>query len=133
MRKALGTLVAVAIAAAGVVGLIAFFDARDSATTGPVATAPTQVNAGELLAAGNIELAYADPSFGPKLTALARRLGAPDTPALRAAGAAIIVQRETGVAGVLARAYGQTYQARSPTDRGLQDFVDRWLGTGTSG
>jgi hypothetical protein len=133
LRRALGTIAAVAIAIAGVVGLIAFLNAHDDSTTGAKRTQPALVNSADLLRNGNIELAYADPAYRRPLAALAKRLGAPDTPELRAAGAAIVLRRDATAAGVVARAYGATFNARSPADPRLQEFVDRWLGQGTQG
>jgi len=133
LRKAVGLLAAVAIAAAGVVGLIAYFNSHDSATTSGGPKTATQVNAGELLKSGNVELSYADPAYRKPLAALAAKLGAPDTPELRAAGAAVVLRHDAGAAGVVARSYGATYTAKSPADPALQEFVDRWLGQGSSG
>lgn len=133
IRRALSALVAGAVAVGGVIGLIAFFNGRDDSTTGAKPTAPAQVNSGALLRTGNVELSYADPALRQPLAALARRLGAPDTPELRAAGAAIVLRRDPAVAGVVAKAYGATYRASSPRDPALQDFIDRWLGRGAQG
>jgi hypothetical protein len=133
LRRALGTLAAVAIAIAGVIGLIAFFNAHDNSTTGAKTTQPAQVNSGDLLRSGNIELAYADPAYRKPLAALAQKLGAPDSPELRAAGAAIVLRRDPSATGVVARAYGATFKAGSPVDPALQEFIDRWLGQGTQG
>ena len=133
IRRALGTVVAVAIAIGGVIGLIAFFNSHDDSTTGAKSTAPAQVNSGALLRNGNVELDYAAAADRKPLAALAKQLGAPDTPELRAAGAAIVLRRDPAATGVVARAYGATYQASSPQDPRLQDFIDRWLGQGTQG
>ena len=131
-------LVIVAIAISGVVGLIAFFNNRDSSTTGgsggasaPGAAAPAAT--GALLAKGNVELRYADPGFGPKLKALASSLGAPDTPALREAGAAVVVRRDPTAGGVVAQAYKHALTVTSPSDPSLQDFIESWLGRGSGG
>lgn len=131
-------IVIVAIAISGVVGLIAFFNNRDSSTTGSGGAQPTPGVAaptvsGPLLARGNVELRYADPAFGPKLRALASSLGAPDTAALRSAGAAVVLRRDPNAGGIVAQAYKHTLTVTSPADPSLQDFIESWLGRGASG
>src|SRR3954453_6760120 len=133
VRKVLGTVLAVVIAAAGVIGIIAFFDARDSSTTGSGTSAkPTQVNGASVLKLGNVVLTYPDPSYKKPLRDFAEQNG-PDTPNLRAAGGSVIVRHDPHAAGVVARSFAATLQASSPEDPRLQDFVDRWLGAGSSG
>jgi hypothetical protein len=132
MRKIAGTLLAVVIAVAGVIGLIAFFNGRDSSTTnGPAATPSASVGNGP--SDGNVVLTFSDPSFEPKLLALAEGLGAKDTPALRQAGQAVIVRRDPQAGGVVARAGGHRVVVTDPDSPQLQDFIDRWLGQGASG
>jgi hypothetical protein len=131
-------LLIVAIAISGVIGLIAFFNNRDSSTTGGAGTQPAPgvaapAGGGPLLQNGNVELRYSDPAFAPKLRALAASLGAPDTPALRAAGAAVVVRRDPKVGGVRANAWKHTLTVTSPADPSLQDFIESWLGRGASG
>jgi hypothetical protein len=131
-------LVILAIAVSCVVGLIAFFNNRDSSTTGGSGTAPSPgvaapAASGSLLAKGNVELRYSDPSFGPKLRALASSLGAPDRPALRDAGAAVVVTRDPKAGGVVAHAYKHGLTVAKPADPSLQDFIESWLGRGSSG
>ena len=133
MRRAAGTLAAVAIAIAGVIGLIAFFNARDDSTTGSRQPGPAAVNKEALLEAGNIELAYGDKAFRVPLEALAEEIGAPDTPALREAGAAVVLRREPGIAGIVARSFRETFKAPAPDDPRLQDFIERSLGQGAAG
>src|SRR6478672_6231159 len=93
VRKALGTVLAVVIAAAGVIGIIAFFEARDSSTTGGTAAKPKQANAGSVLRSGNVVLTYSDPSYKAALKDFAAQNG-PDTANLRAAGGAVIVKHD---------------------------------------
>lgn len=135
MRKLAGTLLAIAIAVVGVIGLIAFFDSRDPSTTNgePTATTAAPASAGALLEQGNVVLRFSDRAFRPKLQALATGLGAPDTPALRAAGQAVVLRAQAGTAGVVAAAYGHTLAARTPDDPQLQAFIEKWLGQGASG
>jgi hypothetical protein len=138
MRKALGTIAVLAVAVAGVIALIAFFNSRDSSTTGGAATAPApgvavQPGGGALVRRGNIVLSYADAAVAPALRRLASGLGAPDTPALRAAGQAVVLRRDPRASGIVARAYRHTLNVSSPADGRLQDFIESWLGQGASG
>jgi len=139
MRKIAGTLLAVAIAAAGVVGLIAFFNARDNSTTdaqpatGKTAPAVAPPPAGGLIEKGNVVLQFSDASFRAKLQTLADSLGAPDTPETRAAGQAVILQRNPKTGGVAASSAQAALTVPDPSDPRLQDFIERRLGQGVSG
>jgi hypothetical protein len=138
MRKAVATLAAVAIAVAGVIGLIAFFNSRDNSTTSDqgVVSAPgveEPAGGGVLLERGNVVLTFSDPTFAPKLRSLAADLGAPDTPELRAVGQAVVVRRDPQAGGVVARAQRHSLTVVSPADPRLQDFIEHWLGQGSSG
>jgi len=137
-KRIITGLVIVAIAVSGVVGLIAFFNNRDSSTTGGGSTVPapgvvTPAATGGLLARGNIELRYSDGSFTARLRALASTLGAPDTPDTRAAGAAVVLKRDPKAGGVIAQAYKHSLTVATPADSRLQDFIESWLGQGASG
>lgn len=125
MRKLGGTILAVAIALAGVVALIAFFNARDDSTTGD-STKTTVQSSGD----GNVQVTYVTPADGAKLRALAERLGTPDTPELRAAGFALIIERGDAITATAGK---ETITVESVDDRALQEFIDRWLGQGASG
>jgi hypothetical protein len=125
MRKLGGTILAVAIAVAGVVALIAFFNARDESTTGD-STKTTVRSSGD----GNVVVTYAAPADGVRLKELADELGAPDTPELREAGLAVIVRRGDAIT---ATAGDETITVDDPGDPALQEFIDRWLGQGASG
>jgi hypothetical protein len=129
MRKLAGTLLAVAIAVVGVVGLIAFFNSRDDSTTSGGAQATTSAAAqGD----GNVIVTFSAPADGRRLRALADELGAPDTPETRAAGLAVIVKRGA-TAGITATAGQEAVTVADPDDPQLQDFIDRWLGEGGAG
>ena len=136
LRRVLGGALAVVIAIAGVVGLIAFFNGRDSSTTGGEGTTPSpgvSAPAGRsaLLKSGNVVLTYSDRSFTPALRKLAAGVGAPDTPELRAAGQAVVLRVDPKVGGVAARALSHSLVVRTPSDPALQDFIERWLGPGS--
>jgi len=129
-------VLAVIAAIAGVIGVIAFFSSRDEGRTANGRTGPGVVDRAavdRLLRAGNVELFYGAPADAVRLRALARSLGAPDTPALRAAGQAVVLRSDPGRRGVLARAWKHSLQARSAADPRLQDFVESWLGARASG
>lgn len=127
MRKLAGTVLAVAIAVVGVFGLIAFFNARDDSTTeAPSAASSTARPSGD----GNVTVTFAATADGARLRRMAQELGAPDTPELRAAGLAMIVRRGDAIT---ATAGGETITVDAVDDPALQDFVERWLGQGSSG
>jgi hypothetical protein len=138
MRKAGATLAAVALAVAGVIGLIAFFNGRDSSTTGgqpgrPSPGEQTAASGDTLLKTGNVVLHFSDASFTPMLLKLSSELGAPDSPQLRQVGQAVVLRRDTSTGGVLAEAYEHKLVATNPSDPLLQAFIERWLGQGSSG
>jgi hypothetical protein len=138
MRKLVGTLLAVAIAVVGVIGLIAFFNGRDESTTGGDGTQPapgTERTAagGSLLEQGNVVLRYSDRSLTAALETLASDLGAPDSPELRAAGQAVVLRRDPQAGGVVAEAFEHTLTVATPSDPQLQAFIERWLGQAASG
>jgi hypothetical protein len=139
MRKVGGTLLAVAIAVAGVIGLIAFFNSRDDSTTGggqtgrPVPGEQTAASGDALLKSGNVVVRFSDASFKPALAKLAGELGAPDSPDLRAVGQAVVLRQDKTTAGVRAEAYEHKLVAANPSDPQLQAFIERWLGQGSSG
>jgi hypothetical protein len=126
VRKLAGTLLAVAIAVAGVIGLIAFFNARDDSTAGDQTKTERAAATGD----GNVVVTFRDPADGRRLRALAEELGAPDTPELRAAGLAVVVEKGDAIT---ATAGDETVTVGSVGDPALQDFIERWLGQGSSG
>jgi hypothetical protein len=137
MRKLAGTLLAVAIAVVGVIGLIAFFNGRDESTTGGEGNQPApgvqRAAGGTLLEQGNVVLRYSDRSFTAALETLASDLGAPDSPELRAAGQAVVLRRDPQAGGVVAEAFEHTLTVATPSDPQLQAFIERWLGQTASG
>ena len=135
MQRAAIAVLAGAAGVVAVVGALAFFGSRDEGSTArrPSAGAPDRSATSAVLRAGNVELVYGAPADLARLTALVRRIGAGDSPALRGAGQAVILRLQRGVAGVRARAYRHSLQARSPADPRLQDFVETWLGAPASG
>lgn len=142
MRRLVSALAVFAIALAGVVALLAFFESRDQSTTSGGASSSASANgpgardpgaSSSLLRAGNVELRYARAADRPTLLALAEQEAGRDGRALRAAGQAVVVVRDPRAAPVLARAFGRSLRATSADDPRLQEFVEAWLGRGAGG
>jgi len=121
---------------AGVIALIAYFNAHDAPTTkGSANAGPGVSDAGSSsaqLRAGNVILDYVNSNDLPKLRAIARTEAGTDRPdaSLIAAGQAVIIGRSTGGSGVTARAYHRTLHAASAQDPAIEDFVSAYLGQG---
>jgi hypothetical protein len=125
----------VAIALAGVIALLLFFENRDASTTGATGSTavsgpgvPDPAATSALLRAGNVELRYAHTADRNRLVVFAQRQAGTDTSALRQIGGAIVVTRDPNVAGIVARAYKRSLHASSTSDPRLQAFVEAWLG-----
>jgi hypothetical protein len=119
-------LTVVAVAAA-----IAFFSARDDATVsraqGP--GAPRAAGAAPAVRPGNVLLQYADPALAAGLRALAEDVAGPPSPALVAAGQAVVVRRQGGLRPpVRALSATRGVDAAGPRDPTLREFVEFWVG-----
>ena len=134
LRRAIEAVAVVAIALAGVIALLLFFEGRDASTTAASAPAvsgpgvPDATATSSLLRAGNVELRYARPADRNALVVFAQREAGTDTSALRAIGGAIVVIRDPQAAGIVAIAYKRRLQLASVRDPRLQAFVEAWLG-----
>lgn len=82
------------------------------------------------LEAGDVVIAYGPPRPPAGLTALARRLASVFSPALAAAGQAVILMPRSGISGLVALAWTHLLRTRSTDDRTLSQFVSTWLGRG---
>lgn len=82
------------------------------------------------LAAGNVILMYGTDRPPAGLRALARSVAAPFTPALAAAGQAVILARRPATLGVLALAWTRMLHVRSVNEPQLRSFALAWLGHG---
>ncbi len=82
------------------------------------------------LAAGNVLVLYGSAQPPSGLRALLRPLSATFTPALAAAGQAVILGRRPHLQGVVALAWTHILRQPQPDGATLTQFVDRWLGLG---
>lgn len=82
------------------------------------------------LEAGDVVIAYPPGRPPAGLQALAVRLAAPFSPALAAAGQAVILTPRAGTRGLVALAWRHLLRAPSASDPGLAQFVSFWLGHG---
>jgi hypothetical protein len=80
------------------------------------------------LAAGNVVLLYGRPASVPALRALARSVAGRFSPALLAAGQAVILSPRSGASGVIAVAWDHLLRVSGPNDPRLRAFVAFWLG-----
>jgi len=79
---------------------------------------------------GNVVIAYGGGRPPSSLRALADQVAGPFSPALAAAGQAVILARRPGVRGVVALAWSRDLRVRSPADPRLGGFAEAWLGRG---
>jgi hypothetical protein len=102
----------------------------------PVQRQEVQISDDQLLQAlelGDVVIFYGNRTPPPGLEALARAVAGPFTPALAAAGQAIIIARRPGTAGLIALAWAHTARVSAPDDPLLRDFGKYWLGRGAPG
>ena len=110
-------------------------------TSGPHRTAMlhrdgTEITDDQLLtalAAGNVVFLYGTRRPPAGLRTLASSIAAPFTPALAAAGQAVILGRRVATPGVLALAWTRALHVRTPSDPQLRSFALVWLGQGARG
>ena len=122
---------------AGAIAVIAFFTARDDATTsddailneapGLVASPPAPI--AEVVERGNVVI-EAPANERAALARLAREIAGDPyfTPELSRAGQAIDIRAQRGVQRIVAYAKQRRYVTVDPADPGLRQFVDYWLG-----
>jgi hypothetical protein len=84
----------------------------------------------EALELGDVVLMYGTPAPPAGLGKLARSLSAPFTPALAAAGQAVVLARRPGTSGLVALAWAHMLRVGRPDDPLLRTFIDYWLGRG---
>ncbi len=84
----------------------------------------------QALEAGNVIVMYGTAKPPRDLRRLAASVAAPFTPALAAAGQAVILARRPGTHGLVALAWTHLLHVRSAADRQLRSFILFWLGRG---
>jgi Protein of unknown function (DUF3105) len=84
----------------------------------------------QALELGNVVVMYGTRQPPQDLRRLAASIAAPFTPALAAAGQAVILTRRPGTRGLLAIAWAHLLHVRSAADRQLRSFMLFWLGRG---
>jgi predicted ribosomally synthesized peptide with SipW-like signal peptide len=134
-RLAVGLAVLV-VAAIGAAAALAYFNSRDDSTVAPAGGPGTVRAAGSAPAVepGNVLLQFSDERQTAGLRALALDTGGKATPALIAAGQAVIVQRRTGLrVPVIAYTSRRRLQADGHDDPRLRAFVEYWLGRDATG
>lgn len=130
--KAFLAIGAVVLAVIGVALVAAFFAARDEATV-PQPTGgpgvPRAADARPEVKPGNVVLTYSDERLTSELRALAARMAGEPSPALVAAGQAVLVRREPNLqVPVTALTATRRLQAGGPRDPALRSFIEYWLG-----
>jgi Protein of unknown function (DUF3105) len=86
----------------------------------------------QALALGDVVVFYGTRTPPRDLRALATALAAPFTPALAAAGQAVILARRPGTPGLLGLAWTRLVHVRSAVDPQLRSFILYWLGRGAT-
>ena len=84
----------------------------------------------QALELGNVVVMYGTRRPPRDLRRLAASIAAPFTPALAAAGQAVILARRPGTRGLLALAWTRLLHVRSAADHQLRSFILLWLGHG---
>ena len=116
---------------AGVVGVLAFFNARDESTVAEQPRGPGEdlpPLADQIETPGNVFLRTGDGADLPELRALGEELAGEPTDALRATGQAVVVEQDVLVDGIEAIAAGSSLTVQEPDDPELEEFVSFWLG-----
>lgn len=130
--KAFLAIAAAVVAVIGVAALAAFFVSRDEATVpqqGEVPGVARAPGSRPAVKPGNILLLYSDERLTGELRALAARSAGEPSPALEAAGQAVLLERRPNLtAPVTAVTASRELEATAPEDPKLQSFIEYWLG-----
>jgi hypothetical protein len=84
----------------------------------------------EALELGDVVVMYGTPTPPSGLNSLVGSLAAPFTPALAAAGQAVVLARRPGTNGLVALAWAHMLRVAKPGDPLLGTFINYWLGRG---
>ncbi len=87
----------------------------------------------QALAAGDVVVFYGGSTPPPGLRSLVRGVAAPFTPALAAAGQAVILARRPDATGIVGAAWTHLISVANATDPALRSFIQYWLGKGAPG
>ncbi len=87
----------------------------------------------QALEAGDVVIMYGSRTPPPGLPRLARAVTEPFTPALAAAGQAVILARRPGTAGLIGLAWAHMLRVGAPENPLLRQFAYYWLGRGAPG
>jgi Protein of unknown function (DUF3105) len=79
---------------------------------------------------GNVVILYDGPDPGTPLMRVQEDVAGPFDAELAAAGQAVILVRRDGAGQATALAWRRVYQPGDPSDRGLREFTEAWLGRG---
>jgi Protein of unknown function (DUF3105) len=82
------------------------------------------------LEVGDVVIVYGTPQPPAALMRLADAVGGRFTPALAAAGQAVVLMRQPGTVGVIALAWTRMLRVASANDPALVEFAQQWLGRG---
>jgi hypothetical protein len=102
----------------------------------PVQHDQAQLSDDQLLQAlevGDVVIMYGTRAPPGGLTALANNAAAPFSPALAAAGQAVILARRPGTAGLIGLAWTHMVRVSASNDAPLHTFAQAWLGRGAPG
>lgn len=102
----------------------------------PIERDGSEINDDQLLQAleaGDVVIMYGSSSPPAGLRALVDTIASPFTPALAAAGQAVILARRPGTNGLLGLAWTRLVHVRSVNDPQLRSFALYWLGRGAAG
>jgi Protein of unknown function (DUF3105) len=86
----------------------------------------------QALAVGDVVVMYGTRSSSRALRAVAAAVATPFTPALAAAGQAVILAHRAGTQGLLGVAWTRLVHVRSAADPQLRSFILYWLGRGAA-
>jgi hypothetical protein len=129
-RRAVIAVAVLVLAVAGAVAVLAVLNGRDDASVERSAGPGAERSAGArpAVAPGNVLLLYSDEREIAALRELALRTGGRETPALVAAGQAVIVRRQPGLrTPVVALTSERRLDAAGPADPRLRAFIEYWL------
>jgi hypothetical protein len=87
----------------------------------------------QALQVGDVVIMYGGRTPPSGLRDLARSVAAPFTPALAAAGQAVILARRPGTAGLIGLAWTRLIHVSAPSDPRLRSFTQAWLARGAPG